>query len=949
MIIPKKFKDILESNQALHTVILDVVTSFQPIFDDNKLFFFEEYTDHGIKHIESVLAAAEFIIADDYVEHLTEKDVAVLILAIILHDIGMHTEFATFVALLNGEYDTLKTCLDSKTWRELWNDYLAEAKRFSSQQKRNIFGDEQQPFKEPDLTNKDNLTGSDKKLIGEFIRRHHARLAHEIALNGLIGRNGQKINFGNEKLPPLYRGIAGIVARSHGMNLRDTFPYLESIGYDSWRNPNGVNVIFLMVVLRIADYIQIDASRVNPFLLKLKTFNSPVSLIENRTHLAIEAINFSQPDSERFDVLCRPTDSNMLVKLQNLFKDIQKELDVSWAILGEVYGFLPEKPKIKFRRITSNLDKTTYLETLPFVPQKISFQVNNELSKLLIAPLYGNRATYGVRELVQNAVDACRERKHLALENETYEPKVTVSIDKIDDKNSLFTITDNGKGMDVEEIIHYFLAVGMSFRKSLAWRKQFVDDKEQTQINRNGKFGIGVLAAFLIGEILTVKTRKRGETTAYSFMATLDSEFIEIIKEQNSDFEIGTTISLNFSNEKREELLKDENKWAGWYVGESPKVEYFLDGKKHEASFKIDRTGFNVFETEKFKNIQWGYIYVKTENEYWRTEKLNTTVACNEIIISKALDSEKSKFKLSNNKDEGFVIEQKPSFLFEDSEGLFPIKLDRNDIDCDELPFEKELYEEVAKSFIAYILSLKINITEKVQNIKLKNVNEETMVLFAKDGYAFNIDYFINKLQKMNFTLIRVVMSHHSIKSSILKHENCVFFLENGQIKLSGSGQLVAPKCGGRVIISQMNYSNLFRYHLTDRIAVGAKNNHKVEHENDEFVIYTIYSFKNPPRVLTEHNLNIMTGCHTEIESIQEVSYKFLQMTIGQYSWNQKSIYLQSGEILHDLLTKYIGDEVIIPYDMTERKQKYKKAFEELAVYMDNLSAKKHNKNSMCD
>jgi len=110
---------------------------------------------------------------------MTAKDVAVLIMSIILHDIGMHTEFATFVALLDGHYDAHKTCLDSKTWLELWEDYLAEAKRFSSQQRRNIFGNEFQPYNEPDLTNKDNLTGYDKKLIGEFIRRHHSRLAHE--------------------------------------------------------------------------------------------------------------------------------------------------------------------------------------------------------------------------------------------------------------------------------------------------------------------------------------------------------------------------------------------------------------------------------------------------------------------------------------------------------------------------------------------------------------------------------------------------------------------------------------------------------------------------------------------------------------------------------------------------------------------------------------------------
>ncbi|MFZ2452644.1 MAG: hypothetical protein WAW36_19215 [Methylovulum miyakonense] len=59
---------------------------------------------------------------------MNPKDVAILILSVILHDIGMHTEYATFVALLDGHYD-----------------------------------------------------------IGEFIRRYHARLAHEIAFNGLTG------------------------------------------------------------------------------------------------------------------------------------------------------------------------------------------------------------------------------------------------------------------------------------------------------------------------------------------------------------------------------------------------------------------------------------------------------------------------------------------------------------------------------------------------------------------------------------------------------------------------------------------------------------------------------------------------------------------------------------------------------------------------------------------
>jgi len=930
MKIPEKFKRILDTNQTLLSIILDIVTSFQPVFEDNKLFFFEEYTDHGIKHIESVLSSAEFIIADDSFENMTAKDVAVLILSIILHDIGMHIEYATFVALLDGHYDVHKTYLDNKTWQELWMDYLAEAKRFSSQQKRNIFGNEFQPYNEPDLTNKDKLTGYDKKLIGEFIRRHHARLAHEIAFNGLMGKNKETINFGNEKLSVLYRGMAGIVARSHGMNLRDTFPYLKNIGYISWCNPDEVNIVFLMVVLRIADYIQIETTRVNPFLLKLKTFNSPISLNEHKTHLAIESINFTQADHEQFYVQCNPSNSGMLVKLQTLFTDIQKELDVSWAVLGEVYGFLPKKPKIKFRRITSNLEDANYLTQLSFVPQKISFQVNNELSKLLVAPLYGNRATYGVRELVQNAIDACRERHHIEtqMDNQAYEPKVTVSIERVNESESLFKIIDNGKGMDIEEIIHYFLNVGVSFRKSLAWRKQFVDDQGQSQVNRNGRFGIGVLAAFLIGEEITVKTRKYNDQTAYCFSTTIDSEFIEIQREQNSGFGIGTTISLIFSNEKREELLKDEKGWADWYVGESPIVEYFLDNEKHQCLFKIDRNKFNVFETEDFKNIQWGYITVKASSySYIKT----AAVVCNEIVITKRLNSGKNIFNLLEN-NKKFVIEEKPSLLFEDPEGLFPIKLDRNDIDCNILPFEKELYKEVAKNFIAYILNLEINVDKEIKHINLStNFNANTVTLFSKDGYTFNIDYFYNILQKNNSSsssLVRILKNAGSINSTILRFSDILFYFEHdNHMKLSSSEGYVAPRCGGRIILRLRDYKKFFTWE-NKRITSAAKNLHRVEHQNEQFIIYTVYGANKPPILISKENLNIIEQLDKNIRSIQEIPFSFLK---------SNGRYLESGEILYNLLTEYIGGDVIIPYDIEERKRKYKKAFEELAVYMDKL------------
>ncbi|HMK27958.1 MAG TPA: ATP-binding protein [Chitinophagaceae bacterium] len=934
MKIPIKFETILKENQTLHSIILDIVTSFEPIYKDNKLFFFEEYTDHGIQHVESVLASAEYIISDESFKDLTPKDVAILILSVILHDIGMHCEFSTFASLINGDYNKYRiSIIDNKSWKELWDDYLSEVKRFSSQQKKNIFGNEYQQYNEPDLLNKDNLTGYDKKLIGEFIRRHHARLAHEIAFGGLFGSKNERILFGNEKLSPLYRQLCGIVARSHGMELRSTFSYLEEIASQGWRNPDDINVIFLMIVLRIADYIQIDNSRVSPLLLKLKSFNSPISLNEHKTHLAIESLSFNQPDSERIFASCKPNNSEMLIKLKTLFNDIQKEFDISWAVLGEVYGFLsPNFPRIKYRRIASNLDDNLYLNKLNFVPLRIKFEVNNDLSKLLVGPLYGNNPTYGVRELVQNAVDACLEREHIETQkqNKLYIPKITVSINTINESISHFIITDNGKGMSIDEILHYFLNVGSSFRKSLSWKKQFVDEDGNSLINRNGKFGIGVLAAFLIGEELTVITRHYNESIAYSFVTNIDSDFIDIKREVATNKEIGTTISLIISNEKKKELIqerktksKQDKIWTDWYINDYPKVEYLLDDKKIDKTIKINKKHINSFQTEDFKKIEWKYFGTPY---YYSQELSDTLVVCNGIIITKGLEYEKERFISSKIEGQEFVIEQKPSFLFEDPEGIFPIKLDRNDIDCIELPFEKELFLEVAKDFIARILTIKLNVSSTISSEKIENTNSE--LLFSKEGYSLNFDFFTDKLRNNGFLLIRVISDRLSIPHTFLEYPNCFIYPVMGQkINLTYQENNVAPTSGGRILLKEGRYSDLFKSNIK-RLSAWAKNNHTVVFKTEKVYVYDFMGMQN-------NNYISKSPFFESIESIKKIKIDFIE-SIQELNFSYFQI--KGGEVLNTLLNQYFGGNAIIPYSLKERKKKYPNAFLELSKFIKHYT-----------
>lgn len=914
MIIPNKIKNILETDQALDGLVKSVITSFEPILK-GELFFFEEYTDHGIDHIEMVLKATEFLIHEDSFEYIQPKEVAIYILSVILHDIGMHTEFSTFKAMIDGKYDEAKEdILDKKTWQELWQDYLSEIKHWSSKKLEDVFGKSE----DIDIINiitdvkssiekngKDGLSGVHKKLIGEFIRKYHARLAHEIALIGFIG--DETISFGNSNLEKRDKQLIGIIARSHGVNIRETFAYLKHIAQDAWQFPSGLNIVYLMIMLRIADYLQIDKNRTDKILLKIKTFISPLSLREHKTHLAIQHIHFGKiREPELIYVECNPQNAQMYVKIHDLIKDIQHEFDLSWAILGEIYGFNPnDRPKIKFRRIDSNLEGS-FAETLNYVPKKIAFDVNNEVAKLLVAPLYGNNPIFGVRELVQNATDACKERVVIEKNkgNTDYEPLVIASIDKIDEENYLFRIKDNGKGMTLNEILNYFLSVGSSFREAVEWKKEF-----EGKVVRNGRFGIGVLATFLLGDEVAVKTKSYKDNTAYFFKAKINSEYIDIEKINN--FDVGTEIDILISKNKFNSLEdKQFNKilWKDWYIGNIPKVQYLLNGENQSPReiFKPNRS--REIYPNGYDKVQWDYSKeIKSSNDM--------IVVCNDIIIT--LENN-NKFAYPYSSD---VISYRPHLLIEDSIGNLPLSLNRNRIESYSLPFEEDLYQDVAKDFVAQLLTKPVSLeTIKKNSVFPHNVD----FLYSASGFSLALDYFTNKIKdKISLRILtRNNTEINNIYSILNKYPNLIISPLFSQLwNLRGQGDKVAPSVNSHILLKKRRYEEYFEEER--RIRNWLINSHKQQWRNDEFVSYTMNGYQSKLNLFNESEFNaIVNSIDNDVQSIQEIPMGYLSIK-------------KSGIILNHLFKQYIGDNVIIPYNIEERKRLYPLAFEELKDYMN--------------
>jgi molecular chaperone HtpG len=256
-----------------------------------------------------------------------------LILSILVHDLGMHITFEGFNRFLEkGKQEVIKE-IDNLTWEEEWSKYLQESKKWSGKKRQDIFGKKTLVVKDP-LIDKNEHSETDKKFIGEFIRRHHPRMAHEIVLFGFPLANADYLPFAIE-LEYEIKDIIGFIARSHGMDIRSAFSYLLGNHHD-YRTPYNIKVIYLMVVLRISDYIHITSDRAPISSMQISSFSSPASTLEWNLHQTVKDINQNHEDPETLFVNARPSNSVEFLKIKSLLKNIQNELDLSWAILGGV-------------------------------------------------------------------------------------------------------------------------------------------------------------------------------------------------------------------------------------------------------------------------------------------------------------------------------------------------------------------------------------------------------------------------------------------------------------------------------------------------------------------------------------------------------------------------------------------------------------------------------------
>ncbi len=173
---------------------------------------------------------------------------------------------------------------------------------------------------------------------------------------------------------------------------------------------------------------------------------------------------------------------------------------------------------------------------------------SRRLLDLMINSIYTHKEIF-LRELISNGSDAIDKLCYISLTDDRVGMKredfcVTLTVDK---ENRTLTVSDNGIGMDESELENNLGVIASS--GSFRFRKE-LEDKEESDTELIGQFGVGFYSAFMVADHITVITKKYGAESAYRW----ESDGVEGYTVEPCEREsVGTDVILHIKPDGEED------------------------------------------------------------------------------------------------------------------------------------------------------------------------------------------------------------------------------------------------------------------------------------------------------------------------------------------------------------------------------------------------------------
>lgn len=217
-----------------------------------------------------------------------------------------------------------------------------------------------------------------------------------------------------------------------------------------------------------------------------------------------------------------------------------------------------------------------------------------EVSRLLdivVHSLYSEKEIF-LRELISNASDACDRLRYEALtQAELIDDDSGFRIDiALDKKARTLTVSDNGIGMTRDELVENLGTIARSgtgaFLDKLAESAAAGGESNKEGASRGmsliGQFGVGFYAAFMVAQMVEVKSRKAGTDETWCWRSDGKGEFA--VEEEDNRATRGTDIVVYLKQGEDEFLDSDRVRVVVGKYSDHIAIPIHLDGEDKPAN-----------------------------------------------------------------------------------------------------------------------------------------------------------------------------------------------------------------------------------------------------------------------------------------------------------------------------------------------------------------------------
>lgn len=551
------YNNLVQVVDKVFAVLLDRVTARE----------METFTMHDRVHGRKVAHLMGHILEPERKQYLTPAEIALLVCSAHLHDLGMGLSKEDREARLDPASDL---------WAKLEHD---DATRFAIDELRTQIGDENLSESRRKRATR-SLFQAEEALLTQDTRARHATFQRYTEILDELSRMHERAP---EKIPDIeaclsfdgdsFREKLIDICVSHNEDAealveadrkhsgRPRFPMDYPIGCCE------ADLHMIAATLRLADILDFDRERTPPALFYY-LLPGPLAEPDNDSgrewgkHLAISNWHI-EDDAVVFRGRCR---SHIIHHAIVLFASaIEREISNTRSTFGALQEVtwpckLPTSVKVDIHE-----------EGYRYVPYRFELDDDRVYSLLMGGSIYQDPIV-AVRELVQNAVDACKLRDAVTclFESQAQPLKTQRIFIRYEEPTEGFReprleVVDTGTGMDALILERYFLKVGRSYYNSAEFSQTRIAlRKANLDFAPVSEFGIGFLSSFLLASRVEIETAMsespRGDTIKRVLQIDGPTRLIRLSEQRNEGpnrFK-GTRVSLHLSttgpNDKRSSL-----------------------------------------------------------------------------------------------------------------------------------------------------------------------------------------------------------------------------------------------------------------------------------------------------------------------------------------------------------------------------------------------------------